>query len=52
MGLLKMTGAVVGCDLLVGVQLGQLGRFGRLMYKCNLMRVMSSNDGRLHLKRI
>lgn len=41
MGLLKVTGAVVGCNLLVGVQLGQLGRFGRLTYKIRkLMQVM------------
>ena len=48
MGLLEVTGAVVSCNLLVGVQLGQLGRFGRLMYKCHkLMQVMPSNDDRL-----
>lgn len=29
-GLLKMTSLVVGCKLLMGVQLGQVGRFGRL----------------------
>ena len=41
MGLLKVTGTVVGCNLLVGVQLGQLGRFGRLTYKIRkLMQVM------------
>ena len=36
-----MTGVIVGCNLLVGVQLGQLGRFGRLIYSIGkLMRMM------------
>lgn len=44
MGLLKVTGVVVSCNLLVCVQLGQVGRFGRLMYKAHeVVHVMPSS---------
>ena len=40
-GLLKVASLVVGCKLLVGVQLGQVGRFGRLIAKhYNVMQSM------------
>lgn len=46
MGLLKVTGVIMGCNLLVGIQLGQLGRFGRLIYRIGeLLHIVFSNDG-------
>ena len=47
MGLLKVASLVVGCNLLVSVQLGQVGRFGRLVRKSGELRQVMSCSGNL-----